>query len=492
MSAPDAPSAGASTPVADRPPTDSLHADSPGPDSRWGVLRHTYYRRIFFSQFISNVGTWTEMFAIQMFVAHLSGRLDDQGILGACQQVPIALFGILGGVTADRVNRRTLLVVTQILAGLVAVGVAIVSMIDFQNPRTAIHLLWLLGAVNGTVMAFNFPAWQVLIPRLVPKVELTRAITLNGIQFNLARVIGPPIAGYVLAWLGSAGSPTLLWFNALTFLLMAGVVMTTPNAPAGPPSTVNVKAQIAEALQFLLHNRGPRAVLIAQVLLSLLAAPLVRLLSNFVIDVYKLDRGPADKAGSMLLALQGIGAVIGGLALKFIPSWYPKHHFIPLSVAGLGLSITMFAATRDMTLGYIAMFICGWFWIWAFNQSWAAIQVLTPDSIRGRALSVATVCAFGATAVGVYVAGETGETLKQLSVLDAQQATQFSVLILSIPLFISGLVMMVWRVPEVDNMPRVKGASRRSRSLVEALTASEHRPTTPREMTPMDPGRQPI
>jgi MFS family permease len=448
------------------------------------VFRHKYYRRVLIAQAISNIGTWTELFAIQMFVAKSTGRLDDQSVLGMCQLLPILVLGLLGGLTADRVNRRTLLVVTQMLAGLVAAGVATVSMIGFADPRTAVHWLFFLGALNGCIMAFNFPAWQVLTPRLVPKGDLTSAITVNGIQFNMARVLGPVIAGYVLALYGP---PPLLWFNALTFIGMGIVVWTTPDAPAPPRTGEPIRRQIREAVAFIFSQRGPRAVFVAQVLLSLLAAPLVRLLSNFVLDVYRLSDAAAEKTGGKLLALQGIGAVAGGLALRYVPSWYPKHHFIPLSVAGLGLSICLFALVTTPALGLAAMLVCGWFWIWAFNQSWAAIQVLTPDRLRGRALSLTNVASFGATALGVVIAGYSGEALKPESLLGPQRATQASILILSVPLLLAGVWMLVWRVPEVDGMTRVPRAGWSRFGLLSAVAAREHWPRKKSEAEVDDP-----
>lgn len=473
----DAAAAPQAWPRAERSPSVSLANQPDASEHPLGVLRHFHFRNVISAGFVSNVGTWTEFFAIQMFVAQATGRLDDQGVLGVCQQAPIFALGLFGGLAADRVNRRTLLVVTQMLAGLVAVAVAIVTMIHFESPRTAVQWLFALGAVNGCVMAFNFPAWQVLTPRLVPKEELGKAITLTGIQFNMARVIGPAIAGYVLA---SFGWTPLLWFNAATFLLMSMVIMTTPDAPVVSRAGEPVLPQIKEALSFLLHQRGPRAILLAQVLLSLLAAPLVRLLSNFIIDVYQCTGDTAERIGGNMLAVQGLGAVLGGICLRFIPKWYPKHHFIPMAVTGLGLSISLFALTKTSGTGYLAMFICGWFWIWAFNQSWAAMQVITPDHLRGRALSLVTVAAFGATAVGVFVAGIVGEHLKASNLLAPQLATQTAILMLSVPLMFAGVVMMSFRVPEVDGMPRIKrgepGASGKSRSLVEAVIASEHRP----------------
>lgn len=444
-----------------------------GGGSPWRVFKHKYYRRVLLAQAVSNIGTWTEMFAIQMFVAKATGRLDDQSVLGMAQLLPIMCLGFVGGLTADRVNRRTLLVVTQVLAGLVAMGVAAVSMMEFADPRTAVRWLFALGALNGCIMAFNFPAWQVLTPRLVPKGDLTSAITVNGIQFNMARVLGPIIAGLVLA---SWGPPPLLWFNAVTFLLMGAVVWTTPDAPAPARTGEPIRRQVREAVAFLFTRRGPRAVFIAQVLLSLLAAPLVRLLSNFVIDVYKTASSAEEKTASWLLALQGVGAVAGGLALRYVPSWYPKHHFIPLAVTGLGVTICAFALTTSAWAGFIAMLACGWFWIWAFNQSWAAIQVLVPDRLRGRALSLTNVASFGATALGVVIAGYFGEFLKAERWLDAQRATQASVLVLSVPLLLAGVWMLIHRVPEVDEMERMPKGSVRKYNLLHAVVAREHWP----------------
>lgn len=491
-SAPAAPSVGAGAPIEGTNPS---AATEPAPGgggadraSRWGVLRHKHYRRVLFAQMFSNLGTWSEFFAIQMFLAQATGRLDDQGILGVCQQAPIFVLGLLGGVAADRLNRRSLLVVTQVLAGVIAAGVAVVTAVPFENVRHAVYWLYALGVAYGVVMAFNFPAWQVVTPRLVPRDELTRAITLNGIQFNLARAVGPAAAGMVLAYLAPYW---VLGFNALTFVVMAGVVMTTPDAPAPPHRGTSWREEAAEAFGFLWRNRGPRAVLVAMVAFSALAAPLVRLLSNFVIDVYgyaapagsppalvdELASG-ARSVGGKLLGAMGLGAVIAGISLKAIPRWYPKHHFIPWSALGLGLSISVFALTTKVWAGYVAMTVCGWFWIWAFNQAWAALSVLTPDRLRGRAMSVMNVFSFGATALGVWVAGVAGEHAKTAAVgLSAQHATQGAILLLSVPLSLAGVVMLLYRVPEIDEMPRRGSLSAWDRlDVVEALTARTHRP----------------
>lgn len=444
------------------------------------VWKNVHYRRVISAQFLSNVGTWMEMFAISMFVAQATGKLDDQGILGLVQQLPIALLGLAGGLAADRVNRRTLLVYTQVLAGVVALGVAVVSMVQFKEPRTAVHWLFALGALNGCVLAFNFPAWQVLTPRLVPREQLGRAIVLNGILFNLARVVGPFFAGLLVALIGHIpgwerySSAPCFFFNAASFLFVAWVVSRSPDAPAAPHDGQSMPRQLKMAWQFLIHKPGPRTVMLTQVLLSFLAAPLVRMLSLFVIDVYHItDKQNAEAAGGTLLAVQGIGAVIGGVSLRLVPPWYPKHHFMPMSVALLGLCMTVFSLTTALWTGYAAMLVCGFMWMWAFNQSWSAMQILAPDQMRGRVMALVTVLAFGATALGALISGVGGEALK--GPLSDSHATQLSVGGLSVVLMLAGIWMMVVRTPEIDGLDR-RGHKTIDLDLTNAVLARRFRP----------------
>jgi MFS family permease len=459
-----------------------------------GVLRHVHYRNMLAAQFVSNIGGWMELFGMQWLVAKKTGSLAMLGYLGAAHLLPILVFGTFGGLLADRVNRRTLLIVTQTLLMVVAALVAVLCALDFPSPAWLMGVyrpvVWAFGieaspevvaplmvlcAANGVIAAFNMPAWQVLTPRLVPREELTRAITLNGVQFNLSRVVGPSLAGLVM---GLAGATPLFVVNAVSFLVVVLTALTTPDAPAlvqaGGGKPARAWSQVKAAMDFIFFERGPRAVFIAMTLMSLLAAPLVRVLPLFVIDVYGPSAAVAEKLGGLLLAVQGIGAVAGGLALRWVPAWYPKHHFIPLAVAAAGMSIVCFGASVTPAQGLVAMLVCGFFWIWAFNQSWAAMQTLVPDAMRGRVLALANVFSFGATALGTVGAGLIGERLKQS--VGGGAATQASVVLLALPLMVAGIVMLLWRTPEVDGMARPSGGGRPSRSLVNAITAREHRP----------------
>ncbi len=460
-------------------PTAAIPADQP---SRWGVLRHRHFRNVWGAALVSNTGNWMELLGVQMLVAHETQSLKMLGVLALAHLSPILVLGLAGGVLADRVNRRTLLVVTQVM--LMAIAVALAAVSYFGAPPMAwmfgiesdiVAALLVLSALQGVVMAFNMPAWQVLTPRLVPRAELTKAITLNGVQFNLARVVGPALGGWIMAAAWGGATP-LFVINAITFLAVVVAVISTPDAPAPPHHGEHPWRQLAKAFGFLLKNKGPLAVFVAMFLMSLLAAPLVRLLPMYAIDVYGLGMADADRAVGRLLAVLGIGAVIGGLMLKFIPPWYPKHHFIPMALSGAGLTIGLFALTGSLTWGYVTMFFCGVFWIWGFNQTWAAMQHLVEDSMRGRVMATANVASFGATALGTAGAAWLGESVWGWSG-DRALGTHLAVGVLAVALFAAGVAMLLWRVPQVDGpeVPYKPGTNRRS--LLEGLTARSHWPT---------------
>lgn len=451
---------------------------------RRSVLRHRAFRRVWLAAFVSNCGNWMELIGMQLVVAKLTGELAMAAYLGAAQMVPILLLGTIGGLVADRVDRRRLLLVTQVMLMLVAAAVTVASALDWSamGPRALPWALITLGGVNACVMAFNMPAWQVLTPRLVPREELTKAITLNGIQFNLARVVGPALGGLVMAWATahtSWGATPLFAINTLSFLGVVLAVWNTPPAPAPPRDGLSPTRQLTAAASFIFTNKGPLFVFLASVCTSMFAAPLVRFLSQFVLVVYGESKSQIEHVAGAMLSVQGIGAVCGGLALRWLPAWYPRHHFIPMALSGLGLCITAFALCPLPSLGYVVMFFVGVFWIWAFNQTWAAMQNLAPDHMRGRVLAIANTASFGATAIGIALGGVLGDVVQshfestrghtEAAVL----GTQAAVGALSVALLCAGTVMLMKRSPEVDGMP---AKPRASKSIMNALLAKEHWP----------------
>lgn len=465
------------------------------------VLRHAHFRLIWIAAFGSYLGNWFEFVAVRWIVTEQAKSLTEQHVsaedwmsyLSIAQLAPTFLLGLYGGVVADSVDRRRLLITTQFAMMLIALAMTAAAMTGHASRWT---LLWLVLA-QGIVVPFNMPAWQVLTPRLVPKNELTAAITLNGISFNVARTLGPAIAGVIMAIFKkpnetegtSAGAAALLLFNALTFIGVMFAVLKTPEAPAPAESRgawkhpEKVISRGVEALKWVWHNKGARAVMLAIVIYAVLATPVMPMMSVIVHDVHN---GNEDTFG-IFIAFMGIGAVTGGLAMKHVPKWYPMHHFIPASCLGGGVFILIFALANTKEWAMFMLFFVGVFWMWGFNSTAAAMQHLAPDAMRGRVLAVVNTIAMGAMPLGPLVAAKVGHLSDHLIGPWLQQAgiplqpSQIGIAVPAALLIGAAIVMLTWRTPEVDGiLPGQPGYDRRP-GFWRGLFATMHRPGVTKE-----------
>lgn len=424
------------------------------------MLRHPPFRRVWFGAMVSSIGTWMEGLGVQWLMAQQTGSTVMLGALAAAQLGPMLILGLLGGLAADRFDRRKLLLITQAIMMLIAAGLAVAAGLGRATPP----VLLALGLLNGVVMAFNTPAWQVLTPRLVPRDELHRAIALQGLQFNLARVVGPALAGLLLA---QTSATVLFALNAVSFVAVLAAVASTAAAPPPPGPRAPARTQLAEAFAFVFGHPGPRALFAMLLLLSALAAPLQRMLPLFVADVFHAG----EASYGLLLGLFGAGAVVGGLTLGRWPSWYPRHHLIPLALTLTGAFMTLFCATRELALGGVWIAAAGVVWIWAFSSTMTALQLLVGDNMRGRVLAVVNMAMFGAMPIGSIAAALLGERLA--GTIAGAAAVQLGVGVMAALLTLCGVLLLVFRTPEIDDaMPTIP----RRRSLWSGLTAGEHRP----------------
>ncbi len=437
--------------------------------SPWAVLRIRHYRNVWIGSIGSNIGGWMEGTGIRWIVGSTTGSAFMLGYLSTAQTAPMLILGLVGGLAADRFNRKKLLLLTQFSMMVIAALLATSSYFNYFGFNVAWVLIG-LSVGQGVAMAFNIPAWQVLTPRLVPRHQLTHAIMLNGLQFNFARIVGPAMAGPILVASPRHGATILFIVNTLSFAGVLLGIAGTPDAPAPPRSEVSLWAQTVDALSFVFHNRGPRAVFLAMTVFAMLGAPLLTMMPLFVTKVYHLD---ADTY-STLMAILGAGAVTGVLAIRYIPAWYPKHHFIPLAVTAGGVAILLFSAAPNLLLGSICTFFAGTFWLWSFNSTFAAMQLLVDDHMRGRVMAVCNTAVFGVTPVGGLLAGVVG----MLATGDGESArgVQIGVGSMAAILVVAGLVMLTWRTPEVDGIkPGDPGYDRRP-GFFTGVTARAHRP----------------
>lgn len=467
------------------------------------VLRHRRFRNLWFAAFGSSVGTWMESVGVQWVMAEWAIRHGGtgaasapalMGYLAAAQLGPVLLLGLVGGLVADRVDRRRLLFSTQAVMMVIAAALALVSALDLASPAVLLSL----GFLNGVASAFNIPAWQVVFPRLVPREELQKAITLNGMQFNFARVVGPALGGVMMA----AWGPTVLFvINTLSFLGVLIAVRAVPpdgarEEPASPLESLR------ESFAFTFRNPGPRAVFIAIMLYSTLAVPVIRFLPLFASEVYaKAGKfiGKGEELYGLLLSILGAGAVLGGFGVRLIPRWYPKHHLLPLSVTLGGLAMAGFAFAGSLPWAFALLTIAGAFWLITFTTGLGAIQLLAPDAMRGRILSIFNTATFGATPIGALlmsVVGEFALRARHAAAPDAAPAAlatraglavQWGVGLAAIALVFFGALMLIYRTPEIDGLKPGDAGFERKPGFLRGLSASAHRPPDRPRDTIADP-----
>ncbi|MFZ4575783.1 MAG: MFS transporter [Phycisphaerales bacterium] len=450
--------------------------DAAADSSLFTPLAYPHFRIVWIAAFLSFLGSWFEFVGAQWIVGSETESTVWMSNLGSAQLLPSLFLGLLGGIVADRVNRRKLIIFTQTLMMLIALEFAAAVWTHVATPR----VLFMLSLAQGIVTAFNSPAWQVLTPRLVPREQLYKAITLQGISFNSARTIGPAIAGLIMGW---AGAGTLFAANALGFVCVMLAVTQTPDAPAparkdGRPLLSSMIGDTREALSFVFHNPGPRAAFLATTVFGLFATPVLRFLPLTV----KLVYGREESTFGIMTGIMGAGAVAGGLAIKHVPKWYPKHHLIPLSVLLGGVWILAFSLSESFYAAGCFMFFVGFFWMWAFNTSMGAMQMLVPDHMRGRVLSVVNTLALGLMPVGAYAATIFGRLISggikrwHAEWWSEGLETQAGVGAVALILIGAGLVMITWRTPEVDGLKPGDPGYDRTPGLIRGLTAMAHRP----------------
>ncbi len=404
--------------------------------------------------------------------SHRAGAPIMMGYLGAAQLSPLLFLGLIGGVLADMVNRRRLLLVTQFVRMVIAAVLCLLAFRGLISP----YLLIVLGAIDGCAMAFNIPAWQVLTPRLVPREELTNAITLNGLQFNLARALGPALGGLVLSMPGQHGPGLLFLINTISYLFILGAIFITPDAPPPEHSPgYSPWSLVREAWVYLVHHKAPLYLIICISVFSMLATPLLRMMPILVKSTYlpNSSEDVQERTYGGLLGAMGAGAVIGALLIKRIPYWYPKHHFVPLSITLCGLCLCWYAVSTNLYVAGMAVLCTGVFWMWSFNAAFSALQLLIDDRIRGRVLSICNTISFGCMALGAVAVGAVGELVAGKS--DDGVGAHAGLGTASILLVVVGLVMLTWRVPEIDGLKKGDEGYDRKPGLLRGVLATSHR-----------------
>lgn len=342
----------------------------------------------------SSIGTWMQKLAQAWLVFDISRSPFMLGLDNFLAEAPIFVFALYAGVVADRTDRRVLLVWSQFVQ--MACALILAALIGF-GYREVWYIL-VLSFVVGTAQSFGAPAYQSLLPSLVPREHLPNAIAMNSIQFNVARLIGPAIGGFTLSALGAAWCFGL---NGISFLaVIATLYMIHPRYnPA--PTTESVMDSMKGGLRFIRERTGMTALMGVSFLATFLGIPLTVFLPVFAKDVY----GGDETTYTWLLIVQAAGAVCGALLVAIRGKGTHLGRDIVISVIGLGILVCAFALTPSMLLAIVFLFFASLALIACFSMLSSLVQFIATDEVRGRVMSIYNIAFRGGMPISSLVMG---------------------------------------------------------------------------------------
>jgi MFS family permease len=380
-------------------PTESAEVPRPWIQRIGGALTHRDFRLIWFAALGSTIGTWMQKYAQSVLVFRLTESSFYLALDDFLAQLPILLLMLIGGVVADRYDRRRLLTWSQYVQASTAFALAALVL----TGHVAIWHILTLSVVTGCAQAFGGPAYQSLIPSLVPRRDLPNAIALNSSQFNLSRVLGPAGGTAIIAALSIAWC---FFLNGLSFFLVVlalAAIRPTPAARSGP-----LKPLVAELRGGLSYVRGHRLMLTLIVLVvvsTFLAMPILTLLPTFAYRVLEGSGGSPETRLSSLMALQGLGAITGALIIGSLGRFRHMGRGLLGIQLLMGLLIAAFGMSSVPVLSYVLIFCCGITFMGLFSISFSIVQLAVPEELRGRVVSIYMVALRGGGPLGGLAAG---------------------------------------------------------------------------------------
>ena len=379
------------------------------------ALRHRNFQLFFSGQLISLIGTWMQTVAQSWLVYRLTGSGLKLGAVGFASQIPVFLFAPLGGIVADRTNRKHVVISTQVASMLLAFVLAALTL----SHRVQVWHVFVLAALLGVVNAFDIPGRQSFLVDMVGKEDLMNAIALNSSMFNGARVIGPAVAGVLVARLGEGWC---FFANGVSYIaVIAGLMMMNVHAPARVSANTSPWEHMLEGFQFVNRTAPIRALMILLGLVSVTGMPYVVLMPIFADKI--LHHGGQEFAtmiGShdlgavrlgILMGAAGVGALMGALTLAMRSGVKGLGTWISVCCAGFGVSLMLFSFSKSFWLSVLLLLPVGYFIMLQMSSSNTLIQVMVPDALRGRVMAVYSMMFMGMAPLGALLGGALSDRL---------------------------------------------------------------------------------
>jgi MFS family permease len=380
-------------------PASDVTAAGPRPASFWQrtfiALQYPNYRLWFTGQLVSLVGTWMQITAQGFLVFELTQSPAYLGYVGFAAGLPSILLMLFGGVIADRVPRRNLLIITQSTMMILAV---ILAVLTFSGVVQAWHIV-VLALTLGVANAFDAPAAQAFVLELVERKDLPNALALNATLFNLATVVGPTVAGLTYAAFGAAWCFTI---NAVSFVAVI-TALSLMRLPAREPTrrTQSALSQVKDGLRYALAHPTLRTLITVPAVAVLFSTAYATLLPAWAVDVL----GGNATTNGLLQSARGAGSLIGALMIAAVSHLGLQGRWLTIGTFVYPALLLVFAAIRWAPLSLLVLAGVGWGGMLVYNMSNTLLQLHVSDEMRGRVMSISSMTMFGGMPLGSLWSG---------------------------------------------------------------------------------------
>ncbi|MGE5114124.1 MAG: MFS transporter [Acidobacteriaceae bacterium] len=359
------------------------------------ALRHRNYRLFFGGQGVSLIGTWMTRVATGWLVYRLTGSAFLLGLVSFAGQIPILILGPFAGVWVDRLNRHRVLVVTQILSMLESFALAALAL----SGTITVTQIILLNLFQGAINSFDMPARQAFVIEMVEdRADLPNAIALNSSLVNAARLVGPSVAGVLIA---AVGEGYCFLLDGISYIAVIASLLAMTVGAWSPRPHEPVLAELREGWNYIRGFRPIWAILLLLAVISLVGMPYTALMPIFA---GKILHGGANTFG-FLMGAAGVGALIGAVTLAARRSVLGLGRVIPMTAAGFGASLIAFSFSRMLWLSLLLLVVTGFSFMQQMASSNTILQTISEDNKRGRVMSFYSMAFQGVAPFGSLAAG---------------------------------------------------------------------------------------
>jgi MFS family permease len=362
-------------------------------------LKIRQFRTLWLAAMFSNLGSFLQAVAGSWLMLELTGSATWVGLMVASNTLPLFFLALPAGALADLIDRGTILLLSQGLMGSAAAAMAIVTFSGDISPG----LLLTLGLLLGVGVAFNLPAWQAMVPDLVPRGLVASAVALNSVAFNVARAIGPAIGGFILA---TSGPELAFGINAVSYVFVVAVIYSIRSQlSVADHDATSIPNAIALGIRFARYTRPFRRLLLLAALFAITSAVI-----QSVLPTRTEELGGGEFAYGVLLGAMGLGALIGAFTRKSVVERLGERS-IPTTITAFGIFGVLQGLAPSLALAVVALVAIGACWVWTLTTTNATAQLMSPEWVRGRTMSLYTLSFVGIIPIGSIIAGALADAI---------------------------------------------------------------------------------